>query len=96
MISYNGFNIDERTFEIYDGTRLIFVAWWQRCSTLEDAKLMIDTSNKKAIEQMQQKPDLGKAFKTFCENEIENGAREAEEFQSWMENEHELLLMEGE
>lgn len=90
MISYNGFNIDERTFEIYDGNRKIFKGYWQQCNTLEEAKRMIDTSNKKAIEQMQQKPDLGKAFKSLADQEI----NENDLFQSWAENQHELLLME--
>jgi hypothetical protein len=91
MISYNGFNIDERTFAIYQGTRQIFTGSWQQCNSLEEAKLMIDYSNQAKLNHVRKK-DLGKAFRTFVDS---NPVQEqAEDFERWARSESQKQLNE--
>lgn len=57
MITYLDCQIDPATFRIYHRGREIFSAWHQKCSSLEMAKLTIDTSNKEA-ERIKNLPEV--------------------------------------
>lgn len=87
LTPYNGFEIDD-THRIFKDGKQVFTAYWQRCNNLEDAKKLIDASNKlKAMPDMQR---LLTKLTGCCE--LENGSRAAREFSEWMEREGELNM----
>lgn len=91
MTPYKEFHINPQ-FQIFKKGKRVFVANWQHCFSLEDAKKLIDVSLE-AAERLKKLPDLNRIKQLNTEpREIENGSQKAEQFEAWMNNEAEKQL----
>lgn len=89
-MTYKGFEINDYNFLITKNGKPVFRAYWQLCSTLEDAKTLIDSSimTKDVFDKF---PNLSKIdLSGICE--LENGAQAADQAERWANNEHEKQL----
>ena len=96
---YKGFQID-RHFNIYKGGKQVFTASWQHCTTLEDAKEMIDSSVSKSKEltnfQQRQENKYGNIVDPVItyDGRVEGTEEEMERFAEWMNEMAERQLLD--